>query len=268
MNSIEQDIVKSLGKSKLPDHVATRLRSKLAFLRDRYGINFNLTVLGFEKNPDLYKQIDDMPGLSTFFRRHIDIWLDIDGRYDLVFSKNENDWVPAVRTPFRIALYNPDHRDYKDHQVTQKVESWSRIVSISKDRRDHYRDGGRPKKSRFDGNLSFIRSKEFSAFNNGIGLLVRPDVMRMYLEFEDSIGKSSNGVVQKFICLECVRVPRRRSTTAVNKKNVHGYKIEVHGYPVGTSDIDKDFSGIDLKLSDVPFMQAQCIQSPNSRKRR
>ena len=247
MNSIEQDIISSLGKPRLPDNVAARLRSKLALLRDRYGINFDNTVLGFEKNPDLYKQIDGLPGLSIFFRRHIDIWLDVEGDDGLVFSKSENDWVPAARAPFRIALYNP---------ASDKIESWSRIDSASKWRRDHYRDGGSPKKSIFDGNLSFIRPIEFAAFNNGLGLLESQNLMRMYLGFEDPIGKSSKGGVQKYICLECTRIRRRQKTKAKNPKNIHGYKIEIHGYPVGVSDIQKDFAGTDLDHSYVPILQA------------
>ena len=245
MNSIEQDIKRNLGKSRLPKNVANRIRSKLEILRGRYGINFDSTVIVLEKCPDLYKQLNGLPGLSTFFRRHIDIWLEYNGCSDLLFSKSNNCWVTAARVPNRIAVHNPE---------SEKIESWSRIESVSKWRCDHFRDANAPKKSKFNGNLSYVLPIEFAAFNNGIGLLVKRDLMRIYLGFEEPIGKSAKGKLQKYICLECKRIRRRQNTKAKDPKKIYGFKVEIHGYPVSESDIRKDFKGISLKSSEIPII--------------
>ena len=247
MNSIERDIVKNLGETTLPKNIATRLESKFGNLRSWYGINFDNTILTLEDNPDLYNQFDELPGLSNFFRRHIDIWLEHEGQEGLVYSKKYQDWILAARKPLNMALYNPE---------TDKVESWSRITSVSKFRKDHHLKAGSPKKSRFNGDYTYIKPIEYTAFNQGLGILVKQNLLRIYLGFESPIGKSRKGVPQKYICLECERVRRRQNTKAKVPKKVYGFKVNVHGYPVEAVDIKIDFRDTPLKIAMVPVVNS------------
>jgi hypothetical protein len=245
MNSLEQDIRALRSKSKLPTHVSDRLLAKYHGIANRCGINFDATILGMTGSPNLYDQLDDIPSLSLFFRRHIDIWLELKGTDSIVYSKEEGAWLRVARESYRIALARTE---------IESAESWSRLTSISKTRSDHWSTSGKPKKSKFLGKFKYILPLETSAFNRGIGVLIRPNVMRMYGKFKTPIGRSPRGEDQEFICVECERVHRRQDTNAKNPEKVFGYKVRIHGYPMTEKDIEKDFRGTPLRYSDVPVV--------------
>lgn len=245
MNSIEQDIKKNLGESKLPKDVALRLKRKMKNLKLMYGINFDNTIFSMEKNPLLYKQRDEIPGLSDFFRRDIDICIKRLGSNDIVYSKFHKSWVKAVQAPYRIAIDNP---------FTEKVESWSRISSISKSRTIHHSTSKNKNKSKFLGGVNYIQPLEISAFNNGIGLLLNTKLLRMYAGYDKDIGKSKDGKLQKYICVECERISRREDTNAVNTDKVFGYKLRIHGYPMSADDLAADFKDTPLKIDMLPML--------------
>ena len=252
MNSIEQNIRKFTGRSCLPNWLAERIHSKCKLLKHRYGINYDATVLSLISNPDLYLQLEDLPNLSSFFHRHIDIWLNECEKYDIIFSKIDNNWIPAARKPYTIALYNSQ---------SDQVESWARLDSDSKRRPEHYKTSRNPEKSRFNGGLKFIRPIEFAAYNEGIGVLESRDKLKMYLGFTEPIGRSPSGVDQSYICLECTRVSRRQQTRAKDPLKVYGYKVCIHGYPVGSVDIANDFRRIEVDQGHIPIISLNSLTS-------
>jgi hypothetical protein len=245
MNSLEQELKKYAGRSALPKRLADRIRSKLNRLQQLYGINYDPTVLAFINSPSLYLQASNIPSITKFFRRHIDIFLGECGTNNFIFSKNNNTFVRAARKPFQICIDNP---------YSGKAESWARIDSESKRRKDHFKNGGGSKKSRFLGNLDFIRPLEFAAFNVGLGVLESDDTMKMYLGFRNPIGNSRQKIPQSYVCLECTRIPRRQQTAAKEPLKVHGYKVRIHGYPVEPNDIENDFRGLALKMNSIPVI--------------
>jgi len=184
--------------------------------------------------------------LTIFFRRHIDIWISERGGYEIIFCKKGNMWIIAARQPYKIGLKNP---------YSGRVESWARLDSESKRRSDHFKNGGNPKKSRFNGNLTFIRHIEFAAFNKGIGVLESNDTIKMYLGFQKPIGFSRKGQSQSFVCVECTRIPRRQQTRAKVASKVYGYKVRIHGYPVGRKDIEDDFRGLEIDVGCIPVVE-------------
>ncbi len=246
MDSIEKLVKRYKDSDRLPDYLAARIKSKVNSVNSLYGINLDPTILSLENNPSLYNQREDLPAIKSFFHRPIDLWMDAAGEDDIVFSKKDNTWITAARTPYRIAIDNP----YND-----QVESWSRLVSLSKSRRDHFQNSSNPNKSKFLGNLKFIKPLEFATFNKGLGLLVSGNTMRLYAKFSKEIGKSKANRFLQYVCLECKRVRRREDTKSANPELVHGFKIEVHGYPVSQGDITKDFKGTSLTHSNVPSVE-------------
>jgi len=246
MNSLEQELRKYADKRALPSRLAARIRSKLNRLNQLYGITYDQTVLTFIDNPSLYLQSSDIPSLARFFGRHIDIWLGECGAEDFIFSKKDNAWIRAARKPFKIGIANP---------FSGKIESWARIDSESKRRKVHSQKIRKGDKSRFEGDLNFIKSIEFAAYNEGVGVLESDDTMKMYLGFKKPIGISRRGESQLFVCLECTRIPRRQQTNAKEPSKVYGYKVRVHGYPVGPQDIERDFRGMLLNVECIPVIE-------------
>jgi len=246
MSSLEQEIGKHIGKKKLPKHLADRIRSKYKNLKQLYGITYDQTVLSFIDNPSLYLHAADIPSLAKFFGRHIDIWLNERGATDIVFSKKDNVWIRAARQDFKIGIMNP----YSD-----KVESWSRVDSESKRRGDHYKSSRRKNKSKFNGCWAYIRQIEMPTYNKGIGVLEGPTKMKMYLGFKSPIGTSAKGESQLYMCLECERIPRRQMTNAKDPSKVYGYKMRIHGYPVGPKDIEDDFRGLQITIDSIPIIE-------------
>jgi len=246
MKSIEQEVRKYLGESKLPQNLAERVDSKWNRLHQLYGINYDSTVFALKACPSLYSQSKEIPSLARFFGRHVDIWIAESGGNEIIFCKKGNEWIIAARQPYKIGLTNP---------YSGRIESWARVDSESKRRNDHFKNGGNPRKSRFNGNLNFIRSIEFTAFNKGIGVLESNDTMKMYLGFQKPIGISRKDQNQSFVCVECTRIPRRQQTKAKIISKVYGYKVRIHGYPVGRKDIEDNFRGLGIGIGRVPVIE-------------
>jgi hypothetical protein len=243
MNSIKQDISKYRNESQLPDRVKFRIATKLRTLADRYNIRFDSTVLSIAKNPALPFQQGSSEAIANFFHRPIDIWLEEGEEREFIFSKAENDWIPAAKRPFSIAIFNLN---------SGRAESWSRLNSDSKWRNDHFQNGGSPKKSRFNGDLKFIKPLEFLTFNDGIGILKSSGTLWMYLRFTKPIGISAKGDDLTAMCVQCSRVRRSQNSKARNANSKYGYKVNLHGYPISISEITKAFSGMKIMADSVP----------------
>jgi len=248
MNSIEQDIRLHRKNSALPSATTLRIQSKFDDLRDTYGIHFDPTILTISSCPALYSQLNSLPELKRFFRRTIDIWVEEKGCENIVYSQFKSKWTRLARLDDRIALFNPH---------TEIVESWSRIFSASKFRKDHYLSNRKKskKKSTFNGNYDFIWQIEQAAFRKGIGLLVSANLIRLYIGYTNPIGQSRLKRDQNYVCLECERISRSQHTTGKGKKKQYGYKVIVHGYPVEVSDIQLDIASTPLKIGDIPILK-------------
>jgi hypothetical protein len=232
MNSIEQDIRKSIGKASLPPDVASRLRRKFEKLKNIYGVNFDATVLSLISNPSLYKQRAEIPGFTYFFRRNIDICIEDLGSHKLIYAKEQKKWIRAVMAPKRISLENP---------FFNRNESWAKVYSISHVRKVHHSTSKSKDKSKFLGGFSYIEPLELLAYSNGLGLLLKPHLMRIYAKFDKDIGRSKKGTAQQYICVECERIRRSEDSKYSNPSKVRGFKVRIHGYPMTINELQDDF---------------------------
>ncbi len=246
MNSIEQEIRKRVKAANLPNKIAFLLRRKHRNLKTLYDIDFDPTILSLVNNPSLYEQRDNIPGFDLFFRKSIDILLEHKGQNDIVFAKKQNKWIRAVQEKNKLVIENPG---------TKNIESWSKVKSISDTRRVHHKSSSSPDKSKFLGGFAFCEPLEFAAFNNGLGILVKPSVLRMYAGFDKVIGISKEKKPVKFICVECARIRRREDSNSEDPLKVHGFRVKMHGYPMSAKDLQADFVGTPLKQSLLPIIK-------------
>jgi hypothetical protein len=140
-----------------------------------------------------------------------------------IYYKKSNKFLPAVRNEFSLIFENP---------ISKKVESWSRIKSLSHDRKDHWPGSVNRNKSKFLKKKD-IKELEFVAYSKGKGLLTDQNKLFLYYEFNVDIGKlKKTGRKSKLIKVECVRLKRNIGS---------GYKVNIHGYPISIEEMEKDF---------------------------
>lgn len=238
MSSIEQEIRKNARKRRLPAVLEQKINRKLALLQGKYGIHEYNSILNFVHCPAYVLQLGDVDRelLRSFSLSTLDIWLLNRGRNGVVWCVDTGDWACIARINLELAV---------DNRLTEAKESWSRLSPKSKTRKDHWNTSGNRDKSRFYGNYSFIKPIELRTFESGIGLLTAHQKIYLYAEFSASIGESSNGRPLSHVRLECART--RRFTGS-------GFQVDIHGYPIERSQVQRAFSDTQFGIGDVPLL--------------
>lgn len=241
MDSLERQVCRSRTAVRLPARIARRIDDKYDRHKTQYGTRIDELARSLKNSPALYDQRKTLSNLDLFFRPHHAIELEsLTTPTEELWCVSKGHWVSIVRPPNRMLVRNP---------LSQKLESWGHVFSVSKTY-VHRKNGGRRGKSTFLGNYDFIKPLERLVFTHGHGILVAADKMQLYANFEIPIGKSSTGDKLTHVCLIVERIarpPRFRN----GQKHKSGWMVRIHGYPVGPQDIAIDLRGANVLVPIV-----------------
>ena len=235
MKSLQGNIKSDYKRyGKLSQQTIHLLDRKINNLKTIIG-NTNILRWGktIKQNPEtlndaiIYEEFKDLflPRFEIYYR-----YTKIDNQ---IYYKHSRTYFPAVRNDYKIIFRNP---------ISNKIESWSRIKSLSNKRKDHWPGPTSKDKSKFL-YVKDIKKSEFRCYGGGLGLLVDENKLLLYAEFNRHIGTlKKTGKLSNLLKVECIRVKRNKGS---------GYKVNIHGYPISIADLERDFE-MSSKYIKVP----------------
>jgi hypothetical protein len=226
------ELKKAVISSRLPRerktvrlaHLKGMVERRLEALENSYGVEglqpWHRYIDGFSQDPSLLFQ---EPQFEQLTRPPLNAALKLGPSERLIFDPDEGVLLDGRVVHDRLVLTNTRMKGWP-------TQAWSRPFESSVT----YHGSGSKKgeKSTFVKGINPAAVSR-AAFREPLGVLWRPDALRLYRRYDDYIGKlpGKGGAPTKFVRVQCDRVRRATGT---------GYRTQLHGYPVSEAEVRRD----------------------------
>jgi hypothetical protein len=195
-----------------------RLSDKIEPINELLSLKYLFPKPGDEDYGNLLFEFDI---LDPIFRRSVELKLDHGDKEGILYVNGEI--IPCLREEDKLIFSNPAVEDGRS-----RVQSWGNVDPIGRSYGKHTSVSKNRNASKFRKGLD-IEGVELRVFNEGRGYLDSNDPenrLFLFKEFCEEIGSDRERIVK----LHVDRVHRNK-----------GYRTKVHGYPVSTSEAERDF---------------------------